>query len=381
MDNEREISVLLVEDDEIDAENVRRSMPPQVRLQYAPTLRDALESVEKTPLDLVLLDPGLPDSSGVHTFLRIHHAAPNLPIVVLTGLADKELALKIIRLGAQDYLLKNQLDERSVQAVYFAVERGRLLQRLESEQAERERLAAELREQEQTLAHLSRVALMGELVAEISHEVSQPLTVISTLAAALEVSYAQNTFDKEQSATLIKKLVEANSHAGNILRRLRDFIRNDSVQSQPFDMNDLIISTTEFVDFERRRRNIEIDHELAEKRLIVLGNSTQIQQVVVNLLRNAFDAMDETSEPNRHITTRTYQAGEMVVVEVQDRGTGLQLDLDAAFAAFKTTKSDGLGMGLAICTRILNNHGGRISAVPGAQSGTVFRFELPGVSR
>lgn len=374
---EGEISILLIEDDSIDAENVRRSLPRQVTIHHATTLSSALRLLEDMPLDLVLLDPGLPDCSGIHSFLRIHHAAPELPIVVLTGLEDKELAVQIIRLGAQDYLLKNQLDERSVQALYFAIERGRLIQQVESGQAERDRLAEELREQEQSLAHLGRVALMGELVAEISHEVSQPLNVISTLAAALEASCLQDPFNKLQSAELARKLTEASSHAGDILRRLREFIRNDSTQFAPFDMNELIVSTTDLVDFERRQKNIKIDHEFDDERVIAVGNSTQIRQVVVNLLRNAFDAMNETTESDRHITTRTYVENGMVVVEVVDRGTGLELDLDSAFAAFTTTKSNGLGMGLAICARILDNHRGRISALPSVEPGAVFRFELP----
>lgn len=377
MDTEGELSVLLIEDDEIDAEDVRRSLPRQVTLHHCSTLRDAIESLGNESLDLVLLDPGLPDSSGIHSFLSIHHAAPQIPIVVLTGLADEELALQIIRLGAQDYLVKNKLDDRSVQALYFAVERGRLLHRLEREQAERERLATELRTQEQSMAHLGRVALMGELVAEISHEVSQPLSVISTLTAALELSLMQEPFDREQSTALTQKLIEANSHAGDILHRLREFIRNDSIQFEPFDINELIVSTTEFIDFERRQKSIAINHKFSDEPLMVMGNSTQIRQVIVNLLRNAFDAMKETIEPERQVTTRTYRHRGTVVVEIADRGPGLELDQESAFSAFTTTKSHGLGMGLAICTRILNNHGGKISTIPGVQPGAVFQFELP----
>ena len=210
------MSILLIEDDEIDAENVRRSLPKQTEVVPATTLHAALKILNDQSQDLVLLDPGLPDSSGVESFERIREAAPKMPIVVLTGLEDQQLALQIIRLGAQDYLLKNQLDDRSIQSLYFAVERGRLLERLQKEQAERERLALELREQEQSLAHLNRVSLMGELVAEISHEVSQPLSVISTLATALEAVHHQPTMDTANCIELARKITEASSHAGPV---------------------------------------------------------------------------------------------------------------------------------------------------------------------
>ncbi|QDT10871.1 hybrid sensor histidine kinase/response regulator [Planctomycetes bacterium K23_9] len=378
MPTDSPMSILLIEDDEIDADSVRRSLPRQTLVQHATTLNDAIESAKDPSLDLILLDPGLPDSSGVDSFLRIRQTAPRLPIVILTGLKDRNLAVQIIRMGAQDYLLKNQLDERAVQALKFAVERGRLLQQLEIEQTERERLSEELREQEQSLAHLARVALMGELVAEISHEVSQPLSVISNLVAALDATLQQTTIDHELCGVLMGKLDEANSHAGDVLRRLREFIRDDSVQFESFDVNELIISTIEFVDYERRRRMVTVQQELSSGRLEALGNRTQIRQVIINLLRNAFDALEDTPQPDRLIVAATSATDDMIVVEITDHGSGLQLDAGAVFTAFKTTKSDGLGMGLAICARILDNHGGRISvAVPEHHPGSIFRFELP----
>ncbi|TWU51992.1 sensor histidine kinase [Rubripirellula reticaptiva] len=377
MNFEDNISILLIEDDDIDAECVRRSLPKCTALHRASTLQSALAVLSDMPLDLILLDPGLPDSSGVDSFLRIRESSPELPIVVLTGFQDKELAVQIIRLGAQDYLLKDQLDERAMQALRFAVERGRLLRKLEDEQAQREQLASKLREQEQSLAHLGRVALMGELVAEITHEVSQPLNVISALVGALEVSHQQSVVDTAQNAILIKNLSDANLHAGAILQRLREFIRDKTTTFDTFDIKELIISTIDFVDSERRRRKITIKHDFTNGRLFALGNTTQIQQVIVNLLRNAFDAMMNLPESNRLVTVRAYQQDSTVCVEVIDQGSGLELETAAAFSAFKTTKSEGLGMGLAICSRILHNHHGRITHLPSDRPGSTFRFELP----
>lgn len=370
-------SILLIEDDDVDAENVRRSLPGNTNIQRATTLKIALETIGETPIDLVLLDPGLPDCSGVETFRRIRDSAPQTPIVILTGLQDKDLALKIIRQGAQDYLLKNQLDDRAIQAIRFALERQRMLQQLEEEQAERERLAVELREREQSLAHLGRVALMGELVAEITHEVSQPLNVISTLTGALKASFEKRESPHESDLDLVNKLNTANAHAGEVLRRLRQFIRNESTTFESFDMNELIESTVEFVDYERRQRKVDIKLELNETTLLATGNRTQIQQVIVNLLRNSFDAMSETPETDRQVTIRAYPHDSVVRIEVSDRGPGLELDKAEAFSPFKTTKTSGLGMGLAICSRILHNHNGEITALPREGPGAVFQFEIP----
>lgn len=377
MDTHKNMDVLLVEDDEIDAENVRRLLPRDASLKHATTLHDALDLIDGSLLDLILLDPGLPDSSGEDTFHRLREFAPKVPVVILTGIEDRQLAFNIIREGAQDYLLKNQLDERALRALHFAVERGRMLLRLEQERAERERLVLELRDQEKSLAHLGRVALMGEVVAEITHEVSQPLNVISTLAGALKASLQQGATYSSRDLDLMNRLSDANDHAGAVLSRLREFIRDETTTFEKFDMNELIVSTTEFVDYERRRRKIKIRHEFDSEKLWVVGNRTQIQQVVVNLMRNAFDAMAQTPESDRLVTVRVYPYRENMRVEVIDQGCGLKVDVSEVFAPFRTTKDSGLGMGLAICSRIMHNHHGRISVVRGDLPGTVFRFEIP----
>lgn len=234
-----------------------------------------------------------------------------------------------------------------------------------------------LRDRDHELARLGRLALAGELVAEVSHEMGQPLYAISALGGTLEVMNQQRAWEFGRTSVLLSKLQEACGNAGKILTRLRQFVRKVSPECETCDMNEIIASTIEFLDFQCRRNQVEIQLSLASSPLSIYANSTHIQQVIVNLLINAFEAMDEFGASDRMVTVTSRLEGDSVVVEVSDSGPGLSVSDEVAFTAFKTTKVDGLGMGLSICSRILESHSGNISVSSHPGQGATFRFELP----
>ena len=236
---------------------------------------------------------------------------------------------------------------------------------------------SELRDRDHELSRLGRLALAGELVAEVSHEIGQPLCAITALTGTLEVMNEQRAWEWNRTSILLGKLQDACGNAGRILTRLRHFVRNVSPEFETCDANEIITSTVEFLDFQCRRSEVDIQLKLASSPLIVHVNSAHIQQVVVNLLMNAFEAMGEVEASNRALLVTSRQEDDSVVVEISDSGPGLTVSDEAAFTAFRTTKPDGLGMGLSICARIIDDHSGSISASSRTGEGATFRIELP----
>jgi C4-dicarboxylate-specific signal transduction histidine kinase len=372
------MNVLLVEDDSVDEQAVRRIMSSDSSLQCVVTLKDAIEATKHQQFNLILLDLGLPDSSGIDTFTSLREAAASVPIVVLTGVDDERMAIHAIREGAQDFLVKGYLDARALRSLGFAVERERLTHELLAAQKERRELEETLRERERELAHISRVALMGEVTAEIAHEISQPLQAIANLVSVLVLNGSEEKPESSHSnADLARQIDEAITLAQQILSRTRKFVRKSEVVRTSEDVDSVVRDTIMFVDFERRKYDIEVLQEDGETQLLALIDRVQIQQVLVNLFRNAFDAIKSNQQSNdRRIWVRCFREGQNIVVEVEDSGCGIQISNEEMFTAFVSTKADGLGMGLVVCSRILKDHDGSISAVR-SERGTVLRITLP----
>ena len=203
------------------------------------------------------------------------------------------------------------------------------------------------------------------------------LRAISALTGTLEVMNEQRAWEWNRTSILLGKLQAACGNAGRILTRLRHFVRNVSPEFETCDVNEIITSTVEFLDFQCRRNEVDIQLKLASSPLSVHANSAHIQQVIVNLLMNAFEAMNEVEASDRALMVTSRQEDDSVVVEISDSGPGLTVSDEAAFTAFNTTKKDGLGMGLSICARIIDDHSGSISASSRTGEGATFRIELP----
>lgn len=235
---------------------------------------------------------------------------------------------------------------------------------------------ARLREQEAVLAHVSRLSTMGELVAGIAHEVNQPLYSITNFAkASSNVLANAEHIDLELLRQWNDDIRLAAQRAGEIIKRLRAFVRRAEAERQPADINEIVAESVELVGFEARRRQVQVELQLAEKLPSVAVDRVQIQQVMVNLLKNAYEAMDEAQANPRRVTVSTLSRTNAVEVIVQDTGPGVPENLHV-FDAFVTTKPDGMGMGLAISHTIIDAHGGKLwlerTELPGAE----FHFTL-----
>jgi PAS domain S-box-containing protein len=242
-----------------------------------------------------------------------------------------------------------------------------------------DRLNAERRLQQiqAEFAHAARVATLGELAASIAHEVNQPLTAISVNAQASLRWLDREPPDVDEVRTLAARIVADARRAADIIAHIRNMAVQKDPQRDPVDLGEIVQETVNFLHREIQTQGIKLNLRLAEKLPPVLGDRTQLQQVVLNLVMNAMHAVHGQTPDRRVITARVAADGNRVRVEVEDVGPGIPEDDRAQlFNAFFTTKADGLGLGLSICRSIIDQHGGEIECEHLA-AGTRFSFTVP----
>lgn len=237
-----------------------------------------------------------------------------------------------------------------------------------------------LEEADARLAHLARVATMGEVVGGIAHEVNQPLHAAATFANAMTTALEnQEPGYLERVGVMGRKISTQINRAADIIRRLREFTRPQPVRMAKFDLNALVRETAEMLGFVSRRKNIRVEFRVDEFLPQVIGDRVQIQQVIVNLLRNAFDAVGASATTPRRVSVATSLHKDGALLEVADNGIGLAdgVEIESVFDAFTTTKEDGMGIGLAICRSIISSHHGKIWGRSNEDVGMTFSVLLP----
>jgi signal transduction histidine kinase len=231
----------------------------------------------------------------------------------------------------------------------------------------------------QDLAHVGRVSTMGELTASLAHELNQPLTAILSNAQAARRILESGKADLGEIREILGDIVEDDKRAGEVIRRLRGFLKKGHLEFAALDIGDLVSQVARLVSSDAIIRNVVVRLELAPGLPPVAGDRVQLQQVVLNLIMNGLDAMRESGVGERTLVLRTFSAGPASVgVAVQDSGGGIEeAALDQVFRAFYTTKPEGLGMGLAIARSIVEAHGGHLDARNNPEGGATFSFTLP----
>lgn len=236
-----------------------------------------------------------------------------------------------------------------------------------------------LREAQAELAHVNRVTAMGQLAASITHEVTQPITAVVTNAhAALRWLRAEPPNIEEVRQTL-GLIVNEGNRAGDVIGRIRALIKKAPPRKDGLGINEAILEVIALIHGEVVKNGVSVQTQLAEGLPLIQGDRVQIQQVILNLIINAFEAMGSVSQGSREllISTRKDASGG-VFVSVQDSGPGLNLEsFNHLFDAFYTTKPGGMGMGLSICRSIVEAHGGQIWASRTAGLGATVQFTLP----
>lgn len=241
-------------------------------------------------------------------------------------------------------------------------------------------LASEaLRDAEATLARVNRVTTLGVLAASIAHEVNQPLGAITASAAACTRWLAAQPPEMEKARSALQRIVADGRRAGQVVGRIRGLVNRQAPRRNRVDVNEAILEVVALTRDEIRRKAISLETSLAPDVPLIDGDRVQLQQVVLNLLVNAIEAMGDRGERPRELAIGSVRDGESTVtVEVRDSGPGVDPDaMDRLFEAFYTTKDEGIGMGLSISRSIIEAHGGSLWVTPVVPHGAAFRFSLP----
>jgi PAS domain S-box-containing protein len=228
------------------------------------------------------------------------------------------------------------------------------------------------------LAHVSRLAVMGELTASIAHEINQPLGAILSNADAAELLLEQHPLPMEELRHILDDIRKDDIRASEVMRHMRSLLRKRELAMGPLDLNHAIGDVLELAHADLARRRVSVDTEFGQLPLI-RGDVVHLQQVLLNLILNGVDAMDDAAPSRRRLKIRTArsEAGG-VEVSVSDMGEGFAPDqVEQLFQSFYTTKAEGMGLGLAIARSIVEAHGGRIWAESRPGGGATFRFQLP----
>ena len=236
----------------------------------------------------------------------------------------------------------------------------------------------EIRETQAELAKMMRVTTMGQLTASIAHEVNQPLSGIMTNAGTCLRMLDSDPANIDGARETARRTLRDGKRASEVIARLRSLFNNKEVVSEPVDLNDAAREVIALLLSELQRSEVIVRHEFADNLPAVKGDRVQLQQVILNLLRNATDAMGGVERRARRLFIRTEQDGEDVRLTVRDSGVGFDpAAADRLFESFYTTKRDGMGIGLAVSRSIIEAHGGRLWATTNDGPGATFAFSIP----
>ena len=236
-----------------------------------------------------------------------------------------------------------------------------------------------LREAQMEVAHANRVATMGQLSASIAHELKQPITAAMGSAQAAFNWLGKQPPKLEEVREALSRIVEAGTQATEFIERMRNLFKKRDPQKAPVDINKAILDVVTLTRREMTNNKVSLQTQFADGLAFIQGDRVQLQQVMLNLIINAVEAMTEMGEGSRQLLIGTRKEGsDGLLVTVQDSGPGLRPDsLDNLFDPFYTTKPHGMGMGLSICRSIVEAHGGRLSAGSHDGPGATFQFTLP----
>ena len=322
----------------------------------------ALAWLKQDSPSLMLLDYGLPDMRGEQLIERLQAEGRQVPFVVTTGHGSESLAVEMMKRGAYDYLVKGATFMELLPAVVAqALERARQAQRLiqakaqlreaheeleqrverrtaelaeanrrlRVEMEERRRAEDQVQQHQAELAHVARLSTVGEMVAELTHELNQPLSAISSYAQACKRLLSSDGPDDRQGLLAsLGQVGEQADRAAEIIRRLRRFITKAQPSQTVIEINALIRDVAELMNLDARMALTEMRFELIDPMPAVVGDRIQLEQVMVNLIRNAFEAMQECPPEFRRLTIRTaMNAPQHLRVDVCDSGTGIPPDM------------------------------------------------------
>lgn len=368
---EKALQVLLVEDNEGDAGLLRRMFskerPDSFELTHLSRMSEAVIHLAKGGVDIVLLDMGLPDGHGLDTVRRAHAAAPSVPMIVLTGLDDEALAAEAIKEGAQDYLIKGQIENRALpRALRHAIERHRM-------------------QTETDLIRKNEMQFKDEFLSHVSHELRSPLTAIYQFVTILldRLAGELNLEQHEYLDIVLRNIKQLQSMIDDLLEVTRVQAGKLMIDLQRTSVSDAIVYTVNTLQGAATAKGITLSSDMERRLPFVCADPTRLRQILIILVDNAI----KFTPANGAVKVQARMLEEdpnLLVLEVSDSGCGISPDMterifERLFQAPDPalTGRKGIGLGLYICKELVTRQGGQIWAksVPG--QGAVFSVTLP----
>ncbi len=243
---------------------------------------------------------------------------------------------------------------------------------------ERKRAERELKKREAELAHVGRLSMLGGAIAHIAHEINQPLFAISNFAKAAAIEMGKNTASPEELRSRFQRIDGLATTAGDILKRIRGFLSRSDADYCLVPVRELIEESVQIIEFEAKRMYIKVESASPDSAVSIWADRVQVQQVIVNLLKNALDELADVPFDERTVQISCCVRDEMVEIAVRDSGCGLEQTIpESVFEAFHSTKSEGMGIGLAISKNIVESHGGEIWITENDGPGVTFHIGFP----
>ncbi|OJU21222.1 MAG: hypothetical protein BGN95_11405 [Sphingomonas sp. 66-10] len=335
----------------------------------------ALAAARLNPPDLILSDVMMPQLDGFALLraIRSDPAIASIPFLMLSARAGEEARVEGFAAGADDYLVKPFTARELVARIEANVALSRL--RRETDRRQNEERLQLMRDE---LAHTARLYEMGQIVSGLAHEINHPLTVIGGYADGLKQLLDAS---EPETATLARDVAgEISRHvqlAGAIIRRLRDFVKSGPTERRAENLRPIIDDAIRLGLAGVPKGHIALHLDIANELPRVFVDKVQIEQVLVNLVRNAREAMENST--HREIRVEAHSQGHgLISISVADTGSGIDPAIAAdLFTPFVTTKPRGMGIGLPLCRDIVEAHGGKLRAEPASGGGTVFYMTLP----
>jgi two-component system NtrC family sensor kinase len=361
---EKHLRVLIVEDNPADAELLELELSKggyvasTLRVQSASAMQAALDDQQ---WDLILSDYAMPAFSGLHALELLKATGKDIPFILISGSAGDDIAIDAMRAGAHDFFGKG-----SLQLLVPAIER-------ELREAD---VRATARAQREQLHQNEKLAALGTLLAGISHELNNPLTVIMHQATVLE-----RALSDDPRQVRVNTILQAVGNCSRIVKNFLALARHEPPRRVPVSVNEVVGAAIDLVAYGLRNDNIEVTLDLIEDLPAISGDPQQLERVVINLVSNAQYVLRERPMPRRLVLRSSIEAaGERVMLQISDNGGGIPPEIRSRiFDPFFTTKptGQGTGIGLALCHGIITAHNGTIAVSSEPDAGTTFVISLP----
>jgi signal transduction histidine kinase len=365
------LQVLLIEDSAGDARLLREMFSKEkagsFELTHLVRLCEAEIHLSKTRADIILLDMGLPDGHGIETLRRTQAMAPGVPVIVLSGLDDEALAAQAMQEGAQDYLIKGQIENRALpRALRHAIERQRMLTETE-------------------LARIYQARFKDDFLSHVSHELRSPLNAIYQFVTIL-LDRLSGELNLEQSGNLeivLRNVKQLRSMINDLLEVTASQSGKLVLELQPTSLCDAIADTLDTLRWAATAKGITLSSEADPRMPLVCADPVRMRQILIILAENAIKFTPENGTVSIHARQLDRNPG-LMLIEVSDSGCGISPDVlerifERLFQAPIATSSArrGLGLGLYICKDLVNRHGGEIWATSTPGQGAVFSVTVP----